>query len=94
MRKHLNYIIMCIAFLSVLVCTATAQIWQLSTLGQFNGTNGSGPNAVLAYGNDGSFYGTTYSGGCGNYGTVFNLTTNGTLATPILATPMVRIQKG
>ena len=32
-------------------------------------------------GSDGYFYGTTESGGTSSYGTVFRMTTNGTLAT-------------
>jgi uncharacterized repeat protein (TIGR03803 family) len=58
----------------------------LQTLCSFNGTNGMKPNA-LTLGNDGNFYGTTYSGGITNsthtngYGTVFKVTTNGTLTT-------------
>ena len=56
-----------------------AQILQ--TLVSFNGTNGKYPNAALTLGNDGDFYGTTYSGGSNGYGTIFKFTTNGTLTT-------------
>ncbi|MGD1089827.1 MAG: choice-of-anchor tandem repeat GloVer-containing protein, partial [Verrucomicrobiota bacterium] len=47
----------------------------------FNYTNGAGPQAGLVLGNDGNFYGTTVNGGTNNpsYGTVFQMTTNGTL---------------
>ena len=56
----------------------------LTSLVSFNGTNGEFPNA-LTLGPDGNFYGTTYAGtnysGTGNFGTVFKVTTNGTLTT-------------
>jgi uncharacterized repeat protein (TIGR03803 family) len=44
----------------------------------FGGANGRSPNGKLILGNDGSFYGTTRSGGSssGN-GTIFTITTNG-----------------
>jgi uncharacterized repeat protein (TIGR03803 family) len=57
----------------------------LTTLVSFNSSNGANPRAGLTLGNDGSFYGTTEYGGsewpaeC--YGTVFKVTTNGTLTT-------------
>ncbi len=54
----------------------------LTTLVSFNGTNGGGNVVVpLTLGNDGNLYGTTRSGGSHNDGTVFQITTNGTLTT-------------
>jgi len=54
----------------------------LTTLLSFNGTNGDFPCAALTLGNDGNFYGTTEGQVYGiNYGTVFKVTTNGTLTT-------------
>ena len=59
----------------------------LTTLVSFNFTNGQGPRS-LVQGTDGSFYGTTVGGGITNsvyyngmagMGTVFKVTTNGTL---------------
>ena len=47
----------------------------------FNGTNGSGPAAGLAQGNDGNFYGTTQFGGAHDNGTVFRITPAGVLTT-------------
>jgi uncharacterized repeat protein (TIGR03803 family) len=59
----------------------------LTTLVQFNVANGGHPYAGLVQGSDGDFYGTTYWGGnlalnngAGD-GTVFKVTTNGTLTT-------------
>jgi uncharacterized repeat protein (TIGR03803 family) len=59
----------------------------LTLLVSFNVTNGAIPEAALTLGNDGNFYGTTASGGNTNagsrngLGTVFKVTTNGTLTT-------------
>ncbi len=47
----------------------------LTTLYSFTSANdGANPVAGLVQGSDGSFYGTTYSGGAGGAGTVFRLT--------------------
>lgn len=54
----------------------------LTTLAVFNNTNGAAPFGELIQGMDGVLYGTTIYGGTnGNWGTVFKLTTNGTLTT-------------
>jgi uncharacterized repeat protein (TIGR03803 family) len=58
----------------------------MTILHAFNLTDGAIPNATLALGTDGKFYGTTYVGGdltcfpvgCG---TLFSITAQGTLAT-------------
>jgi uncharacterized repeat protein (TIGR03803 family) len=64
----------------------------LTTLTYFSSTNGNGPYAALTLGADGNFYGTTFQGGSsvgtiqggsGGLGTVFKVTTNGTLTTLI-----------
>ena len=47
----------------------------------FNGTNGANPCAALTFGNDGKYYGTTAGGGSSGDGTLFQMTTNGTLTT-------------
>ena len=53
----------------------------LTTLHNFNGTDGKQPDAALVQGTDGNFYGTTYYGGSGKDGTVFKITASGTLTT-------------
>jgi len=54
----------------------------LTTLVDFdNYTAGVTPNAKLTLGPDGNFYGVTYTGGSDNLGTIFEVTTNGTLTT-------------
>ena len=73
-------------------------IFQISTngvfrqLAQLSVTNGANPDVVLVQAADGSFYGGTKyggpypnatSGGTG-YGTIFRVTTNGALTTPVL----------
>ncbi len=51
----------------------------LTTLYRFAGSDGAGPSASLIQAADGSFYGTTASGGANNAGTVFRITTAGKL---------------
>ena len=55
----------------------------LTTLWQFsaNPTNGEYPAAGLVQGSDGNFYGTTTRGGTNDGGTVFKITSQGTLTT-------------
>jgi len=53
----------------------------MSVLYSFNGPDGGFASSGLALGADGNFYGTTEYGGTQGDGTVFRMTTNGTLAT-------------
>ena len=54
----------------------------LTTLFQFGGTDGLlYPEGGVVPGNNNTLFGTTYAGGAQNYGTVFQLTTNGLLTT-------------
>jgi uncharacterized repeat protein (TIGR03803 family) len=52
-----------------------------TTLHSFDYTDGSEPYAGLVQGTGGHLYGTTEVGGANNAGTVFKMTTNGTLTT-------------
>jgi len=69
----------------LLLCAATAIVSQAQvfrTLVNFNGTDGAWPTSALVQGLDGSFYGTTESGGLyRSAGTVFRVTPGGTLTT-------------
>ncbi len=53
----------------------------LTTLHNFNGTDGFDPQSGLVQATDGNFYGTTLYGGTYNDGTVFKMTPSGTLTT-------------
>ncbi len=48
---------------------------------QSNCTDGSGPYAGVIQATDGNFYGTAFSGGANDYGTVFKVTPRGALTT-------------
>jgi uncharacterized repeat protein (TIGR03803 family) len=52
-----------------------------TNLGSFNVSNGSQPFGGLIQGTNGDLYGTTASGGMRNEGTIFTVSTSGTLAT-------------
>ncbi len=69
--------------LTLLLCSViamgVANAQTLASLSSFTGTNGSNPHSPLVLGVDGNFYGTTYYGGTFGYGTVYQLTTGGTL---------------
>jgi uncharacterized repeat protein (TIGR03803 family) len=55
---------------------------SLTTLYSFTGgSDGSGPYAGLVQGADGNFYGATAGGGNGSVGTVFQITSSGSLTT-------------
>jgi len=68
-----------------LFCAATAILspaqTKFTSLLSFNGKNGADPHYVyLVQGTDGNLYGTTYAG-TGDGGTIFKITTGGTLTT-------------
>ncbi len=75
-----------IACFVFLLCAATAvssPAQMFTTLVNFNGANGSGPQSSLVQGADGNFYGTTSGGGAGfGLGEIFKMTPDGTLTVP------------
>jgi uncharacterized repeat protein (TIGR03803 family) len=54
---------------------------RLTTLLDFDLTDGAGPSGALIQASDGNFYGTTEEGGASGGGTVFKITPSGTLKT-------------
>lgn len=69
---------------SALVClclSAASGAQTLTTLANFDGTNGSLLRGDLYRDSSGTFFGTTNQGGASNRGTVFSLTNDGTLST-------------
>jgi len=63
-------------------------VFKISPAGAFTllysfagGSDGAGPIPGLTLGMDGNFYGNTITGGSGGYGTVFQITSSGTLTT-------------
>jgi uncharacterized repeat protein (TIGR03803 family) len=68
---------------TVFQMTPAGELTTLYTFcAQTNCPDGSTPRAALVQGTDGNFYGTTASGGSyNNYGTVFQITSSGTLTT-------------
>lgn len=53
--------------------TIGASAQTLTTLLNFDGSNGSAPEQTLVVAVDGSYYGTTFSGGTHGYGTIFRI---------------------
>jgi len=55
---------------------------KLTTLCSFpGGSDGAFPEFGVIQGSDGNYYGTTYQGGTANFGTMFKITSSGTLTT-------------
>src|ERR1039458_3293117 len=69
------------ALLVLCVITAIASPAQFTTLHTFDGTDGGTPDGALVQGIDGNLYGTTEAAGANGAGTVFKMTTGGTLTT-------------
>lgn len=84
MRPTRSFVVLFSFFAGMLALTGTgaSQTVTFSTLVNFDGTDGTGPGfSPLIQGTDGSFYGTTVSGGVNNYGTVFKVSSAGSLTT-------------
>ena len=69
-----------------------------TSLVSFTGTTGanlgSSPRGNLVLANDGNFYGTTFSGGAGGFGTVFKMTPAGVLTTLVQFTGVTGAAQG
>ncbi|MHA3773420.1 DUF7453 family protein [Verrucomicrobiota bacterium sgz303538] len=52
-----------------------------SVIHNFTGADGKNPDAGVIQGSDGFFYGTTFAGGANNLGTVFRMSSGGTVTT-------------
>ena len=83
MNKSLKLLKLCRPFVLVLIALhGSASFGQvLTTLVNFNGTNGSYPTGALVQGLDGNLYGVTQLGGSGGGGTIFRVTPSGVLST-------------
>src|SRR5579862_8557032 len=78
-----RYCVVFCAVFSLLVASAvTSPAQTFTSLFSFDGTTGGYPYYVyLVQGLDGNLYGTTFGGGANSEGTVFKITTAGTLTT-------------
>ena len=78
--RNFQILVVMVALLLLFATTTIASPAQtFGTLYSFGGSDGNGPQDSLIQGFDGNFYGTTYSGGARNFGTVFKITPTGTL---------------
>ncbi|MGA2535664.1 MAG: choice-of-anchor tandem repeat GloVer-containing protein [Terracidiphilus sp.] len=68
-------------FLSCVIAPVALPAQTLTTLHNFDGSDGSQAFGSLIQASNGNFYGTTYSGGENRDGTVFEMTPAGTLVT-------------
>jgi uncharacterized repeat protein (TIGR03803 family) len=75
--------VLCSVFMLCALTGPGSPAQTLTTLFSFDGTNGAAPIAGLVQATDGQLYGTTNGGGASatGGGTVFRITTSGTLAT-------------
>ena len=76
--KSFRTMVLIAAILMLAVVAATVAIAQTYTdVYNFDWSNGSGPEGVLAQGRDGNLYGTTQAGGSNNRGVAFVVTPGG-----------------
>src|SRR5579862_3452189 len=71
----------CNAVFGLLLAAVGLSAQTLTTLHSFIGTDGSQPDAPLLQARNGQLYGTTFAGGAHGDGTVFAITTDGSLTT-------------
>lgn len=80
--NYLNRLAMLLGCAAIVFGAVSARAINLTNLYTFGGTNDNGtPEAGLVQGVDGNLYGTTWGLGGTNGGTVFLITTNGSLTT-------------
>jgi len=89
--NHLSLGFVCLVLVFCAVTAIASSAQTLTTVVSFNGANGANPAVSLIQGTDGNFYGTTIRGGSGSgycvesgstgCGTVFKISTGGTLTT-------------
>ncbi len=79
--SQLNRGIRACVFLLLAMAAVALPAQTLTTLYSFHGGDGSNPYAGLMQANNGNLYGTTSAGGANGDGTVFEITTGGTLTT-------------
>jgi uncharacterized repeat protein (TIGR03803 family) len=70
-----------VAFLFCTAMTTASPTQTLSTVANFDGTNGDDPIAPVIQGTDGNFYGTTLQDVLTSAGTIYQMTPSGTLTT-------------
>jgi uncharacterized repeat protein (TIGR03803 family) len=63
------------------IATERVQAQTFTTILAFGNVDGNHPTAALIQATDGNLYGTTMNGGANNFGTVFKITTRGSLTT-------------
>ena len=71
----------CATIFLFLAAASVSSAQTFNTLLLFGGADGAQPYAGLVQGTDGNLYGTTTAGGTHGHGTVFRITTSGTLST-------------
>jgi uncharacterized repeat protein (TIGR03803 family) len=71
----------CIVFLVWGAAVTASSAQTFTTLHSFDGTDGDAPYAGLVQATNGNLYGTTVYGGTNDNGTIFKITSNGTLTT-------------
>jgi len=83
LKTSLVALVFALVFCGALVAEAIESNLTVQVLSEFQlaGTGPQSPYGRLVQGTNGDFYGTTYAGGISNYGTIFKITSSGTLTT-------------